>query len=115
MPNGERRKTELSVDEGEIDIEDLIADEALRDYALKYGLHQARAYRYLSSTTTRRTRRCGMNTKDEDFVEHVFTASTHDYLLCFTEGRSYVLAEGLSSTRGFSSKSGGAHWRTSCR
>ena len=34
----------------------------------------------------------GMNTKDEDFVEHVFTASTHDYLLCFTEdGRMYWL------------------------
>ena len=33
-----------------------------------------------------------MNTKDEDFVEHVFTASTHDYLLCFTEdGRMYWL------------------------
>ena len=89
---GERRKTELSVDEGEIDIEDLIADEPC-----VITLSNTGYIKRVPTDTYRQQRRggrgvVGMNTKDEDFVEHVFTASTHDYLLCFTEaGRMYWL------------------------
>ena len=47
-----------------------------------------------------------MNTKDEGFVEHVFAASTHDYLLCFTEAgrmywlKAYRVPEGSRQSRG---------------
>ncbi|MCC7299701.1 MAG: hypothetical protein IT583_01320 [Verrucomicrobia bacterium] len=48
----------------------------------------------------------GMDTKEEDFVEHVFTGSTHDYLLCFTEAgrmywlKAYHVPEGSRQARG---------------
>jgi DNA gyrase subunit A len=47
-----------------------------------------------------------MDTKEEDFVEHVFTASTHDYLLCFTQAgrmywlKAYHVPEGSRQSRG---------------
>ncbi|MFL2859421.1 MAG: DNA gyrase subunit A [Pontiellaceae bacterium] len=103
---GENRKTELSINEGEIDIEDLIADEPCVITLTNTGY-----IKRVPTDTYRQQRRggkgvIGMNTKEEDFVEHVFTASTHDYLLCFTEeGRMYWLKayqvpEGSRQARG---------------
>ena len=103
---GENRKTELSIDEGEIDIEDLIADEPCVITLTNTGY-----IKRVPTDTYRQQRRggkgvMGMNTKDEDFVEHVFTASTHDYLLCFTEAgrmywlKAYRVPEGSRQSRG---------------
>lgn len=103
---GENRKTELSIHEGDIDIEDLIADEPCVITLTHTG--------YIKRVPTdmyRQQRRggkgvVGMNTKEEDFVEHVFTASTHDYLLCFTEAgrmywlKAYRVPEGSRQARG---------------
>ena len=103
---GEPRKTDLSIDEGEIDIEDLIADEPC-----VITLSNTGYIKRVPTDTYRQQRRggkgvVGMNTKDEDFVEHVFTASTHDYLLCFTEAgrmywlKAYYVPEGTRQSRG---------------
>ncbi|HBO87347.1 MAG: DNA gyrase subunit A [Pontiellaceae bacterium] len=103
---GETRRTELSIDEGEIDIEDLIADEPC-----VITLSSTGYIKRVPTDTYRQQRRggkgvMGMNTKDEDFVEHVFTASTHDYLLCFTEAgrmywlKAYRVPEGSRQSRG---------------
>ena len=103
---GENRKTELSIDEGEIDIEDLIADEPCVITLTNTGY-----IKRVPTDTYRQQRRggkgvMGMNTKEEDFVEHVFTASTHDYLLCFTEAgrmywlKTYRVPEGSRQSRG---------------
>jgi DNA gyrase subunit A len=76
--------------EGEINIEDLIADKGCL-ITISHGGYIKR----MPMTTFRQQRRggkgvVGMDTKEEDFVEHVFTASTHDYLLFFTAtGRVY--------------------------
>ena len=83
---GDARRTEIVPDEGEIKIEDLIANEL----ALITISHRGYIKR-VPVTTYRAQRRggkgvAGMATRDEDFVEHLFTASTHDYLLFFTEG-----------------------------
>ncbi len=89
---GEIRRTELCIDEGEINLEDLIADEPCVITLTNTGY-----IKRVPTDTYRQQRRggkgvVGMKTKEEDFVEHVFTASTHDYLLCFTEeGRMYWL------------------------
>jgi DNA gyrase subunit A len=89
---GDVRRTDLSVDLGEIDIEDLIADEPC-----VITLSSTGYIKRVPTDTYRQQRRggkgvMGMDTKDEDFVEHIFSASTHDYLLCFTEeGRMYWL------------------------
>ncbi len=89
---GDGRRTEIVPSEGELEIEDLIADET----ALITISHRGYIKR-VPVTTYRSQRRggkgvAGMNTRDEDFVEHLFTASTHDYILFFTEsGRVHWL------------------------
>ena len=103
---GDIRRTDLSVDLGEIDIEDLIADEPC-----VITLSNTGYIKRVPTDTYRQQRRggkgvVGMSTKDEDFVEHIFSASTHDYLLCFTEeGRmywlkAYYVPEGTRQSRG---------------
>jgi DNA gyrase subunit A len=103
---GDVRRTELSIDEGEIDIEDLIADEAC-----VITLSNTGYIKRVPTDTYRQQRRggkgvVGMSTKDEDFVEHIFSASTHDYLLCFTEAgrmywlKAYYVPEGTRQSRG---------------
>ena len=89
---GDDRRTEIVPSEGELEIEDLIADET----ALITISHRGYIKR-VPVTTYRSQHRggkgvAGMETRDEDFVEHLFTASTHDYLLFFTEsGRVHWL------------------------
>ena len=87
---GDERRTEIAVVEDEIDIEDLI-DEEECVYTLTNGGYIKR----MPANTYRAQRRGGrgimaMTTRDEDYVETVFTASTHDYILFFTNyGRAF--------------------------
>ena len=103
---GDERRTQIVPDEGEINIEDLIADKGCI-ITLSHGGYIKR----MPVSTFRQQRRggkgvIGADTKDEDYIEHVFTASTHDYLLFFTEhGRVYwkkvyEVPEGGRATRG---------------
>ena len=89
---GDDRRTEIAPEEGEIRIEDLVADEG----ALITISHRGYVKRVPVSTFHAQRRGgkgvSGMATRDEDFVEHLFTASTHDYLLFFTaSGRVHWL------------------------
>jgi DNA gyrase subunit A len=88
---GDERRTDIVADEGEINIEDLIANEA----CIVTISHQG--YIKRTATTAYRSQRrggkgvIGMEQRDEDFIEHLFTCSTHDYIMFFTEdGRVYV-------------------------
>ena len=87
---GDERKTELAIDEDEIDIEDLIDEEDC-----VYTLTSAGYIKRLPADTYRSQRRGGkgitaQSLREEDNVETVFTASTHDLILFFTSfGRVY--------------------------
>ena len=87
---GDERRTEIAIVEDEIDIEDLI-DEVECVYTLTHSGYIKR----MPADTYRAQRRGGrgitaMSTRDEDYVETVFTASTHDYIMFFTSaGRCY--------------------------
>ena len=87
---GDERKTEIQDVEDEIDIEDLIEEEECV-YTLTHGGYIKR----LPASEYRAQGRGGkgiraMTTREEDYVETVFTASTHDYILFFTNfGRVY--------------------------
>ncbi len=87
---GSDRRTQILPDEGEINIEDLLANKPWI-----VTLSHAGYIKRVDLETYREQRRGGrgvaaMNTRDEDFVEHVFTANTHDFLLFFTaHGRVY--------------------------
>ena len=81
---GDDRLTEIQEVEDEIDIEDLIEEEQC-----VFTLSHAGYCKRVPASTYRSQKRggrgvTGMTTKEEDFVEGVFTASTHDYILFFT-------------------------------
>jgi DNA gyrase subunit A len=86
------RRTEIVAAEGELDLEDLIAEEDMVIAITRSGY-----VKRLPVTTYREQRRggigvMGMDLKDEDYIEHLFVASTHDYLLFFTSvGKVYRL------------------------
>jgi DNA gyrase subunit A len=91
------RLTELVPDEGEIAIEDLIANEGVIITLTHNGLLKRtnissyRAQRRGGKGVIGMATREGETEEDKDFIEHLFTASTHDYLMFFTNtGRVYV-------------------------
>ncbi len=91
------RLTELVPDEGEIAIEDLIANEGVIITLTHSGLIKRtnvssyRAQRRGGKGVIGMTTREGETAEENDFIEHLFTASTHDYLMFFTNtGRVYV-------------------------
>ena len=103
---GDPRRTDIVPDEGEISVEDLIADRGCVITISHTGY-----IKRVPVATFKQQRRggkgvVGMDTKEEDYVEHVFTASTHDYMLFFTAtGRVYwkkvyEIPEGGRTTRG---------------
>src|SRR5689334_23613235 len=89
---GDERRTEITSDEGEFTIEDLIAEEEM-----VVTISHSGYIKRTSVSTYKKQRRGGRGNngaslKDEDFVEHLFIASTHDYVLIFTEdGRCFWL------------------------
>jgi len=87
---GDERRTEITHSEDDIDIEDLIADQQMVIAITRSGYIKS-----LPLATYRTQRRggvgvSGMNMKDDDYIEHLFVCSTHDYLLFFTNrGKVY--------------------------
>jgi DNA gyrase subunit A len=89
---GDERRTVIEDEAAEIHLEDLIADEQVA-VTVSHGGYLKRTpistYRQQRRGGTGRT---GMKTRDEDFVEHLFIASTHAYILILTNtGRVYWL------------------------
>ncbi len=86
------RRTEIIADQGEIGIEDIIAEEEMLVTISFRGYIKRVSPRLYRSQNRGGKGRIGMNIKDEDFVTRIFTASTHDYILFFTnQGRVYAL------------------------
>jgi len=89
---GDERRTEITHAEGEIDVEDLIADQQMVISITRSGYIKS-----LPLSTYRQQRRggvgvAGMDMKEDDYIEHLFVCSTHDYLLFFTNrGKVYRL------------------------
>ncbi|MDD5260745.1 MAG: DNA gyrase subunit A [Methylacidiphilales bacterium] len=106
------RRTQIVPDEGEMAIEDLIANEGVIITLTHSGLVKRtaissyRAQRRGGKGVIGQTTRTVEAEEDSDFVEHLFTASTHDYLMFFTNsGRVYVervheIPEGSRSAKG---------------
>jgi DNA gyrase subunit A len=89
---GDERRTEITSDEGEFTIEDLIADEEM-----VITISHSGYIKRTSVSTYKKQRRGGRGLngqalKDDDFIEHLFIATTHEYLLVFTDdGRCFWL------------------------
>ncbi|TML28892.1 MAG: DNA gyrase subunit A [Actinobacteria bacterium] len=103
---GDDRRTEITYAEGELDMEDLIADQQMVITITKSGYIKS-----LPLATYRKQRRggigvTGMDMKDNDYIEHLFVCSTHDYLLFFTNrgkvyrSKVYELPEASRTAKG---------------
>ena len=103
---GDPRRTEIIPEEGEVVLEDLIAEEDMvvtvshEGYIKRNPASLYRAQRRGGKGMT------GAKTKEDDFIEHLFVASSHDYFLFFTSrGRLYCkkvheIPEGSRTSRG---------------
>jgi len=103
---GDERRTEIGVAEGEVDIEDMIADQQMvisltaSGYAKRLPLATYRQQHRGGKGVT------GMDLKEGDYIEHLHICSTHDYLLFFTNRgkvyrlKVYELPEGSRTARG---------------
>lgn len=89
---GDERRTDIIEEEGEFELEDLIAEEDMI-----ITITHSNYIKRIPIGTYRRQRRggkgiTGLGMKEEDFVEHIFIASTHSYILFFTDmGKCYWL------------------------
>jgi DNA gyrase subunit A len=88
----DERRTEILDAEGELRVEDLIAEEDVAITVSDTGYIKRTAITTYRSQRRGGRGRIGMKTKEEDFVAHLFVASTHDYLMIFSDrGRAYWL------------------------
>ncbi len=101
------RRTEIDImGGGDIDLEDLIEDEHVVVTITHQGLVKRTPIDEYRSQNRGGTGHRGTGTRDEDFVEHLFTASAHDYLLFFTDHgqcywlRVYNVPEGSRTAKG---------------
>ncbi len=101
------RRTEIDVmGGGDIDLEDLIEDEHVVVTLTHQGLVKRTSVDEYRTQGRGGVGSRGLATRDDDFVEHLFTAGTHDYLLFFTDHgqvywlRVYNVPEGSRTTKG---------------
>ncbi|MGE0405194.1 MAG: DNA gyrase subunit A [Candidatus Korobacteraceae bacterium] len=89
---GDARRTQIIDEASEITLEDLIADEQVAVTVSHNGYMKRTPITTYRQQRRGGTGRTGMKTREEDFVEHLFVASTHNYILVFTNtGRVYWL------------------------
>ncbi len=87
---GDERRTRIEDEAAEIVLEDLIADEQVAVTVSHSGYMKRTPISTYRMQRRGGTGRTGMKTRDEDFVEHLFIASTHAYIMIFTnKGRVY--------------------------
>jgi DNA gyrase subunit A len=103
---GDGRRTAIEIDEADISIEDLIEDEEVVITISHAGyIKRTPISEYRAQGRGGRGAQ-GVRTRDEDFVEHMFTATTHQTLLLFTESgrcfwlKVYEIPEGAKATAG---------------
>jgi DNA gyrase subunit A len=103
---GDKRRSEIADKTADISLEDTIEDEEMVVTISHTGYIKRSAVDLYRSQRRGGKGKTGMKTKEEDFVEQLFIASTKDYLLCFTDaGRMYWLKvyeipEGSRTTKG---------------
>jgi len=89
---GDKRRTDIIPETADISIEDLIADEPMVITVSKTGYVKRSPLTLYRSQNRGGRGRTGMGTKEDDFVEHLYVATAHSYILVFTEsGRVHWL------------------------
>lgn len=103
---GDERKTQIEYSSADLSIEDMIADEEVVITISRMGYIKRTLLSEFKVQNRGGVGSKGSATRDEDFLEHMFTATTHNYLLFFTEKgkcfwmRAYEVPEGTKSSKG---------------
>ena len=103
---GDERRSEIIAAEGEVDLEDMIAEEQMVISITRSGY-----IKRLPLSTYRKQKRggvgvIGMETKEDDYIEHLRICSTHDFLLFFTNDGQGLPPEGVRAARGRAHRQG---------
>ncbi len=103
---GDERRTEISISPDEIDYEDLIEeDEVIITLTHAGYIKRVSTGEYVSQKRGGRGK-TGLSTREEDFIKQIFTTSTHDYLLFFTNHgkvyrmKAYMIPDGSRISKG---------------
>jgi DNA gyrase subunit A len=89
---GSERRTQIVDESGEFRIEDLIAEEDMAITVSDTGYIKRTAITSYRNQRRGGKGRIGMRVREEDFITHLFVASTHDYIMIFSDrGRAYWL------------------------
>ena len=96
---GDERRTEIIDESGEFRIEDLIADEDMAITVTNTGYIKRTPISTYRAQRRGGKGRIGMRTREEDYVSHLFVASTHAYIMIFTDRGRALLAQGPRSSR----------------
>ncbi len=103
---GDERRTEIVAAGAELKIEDLIADEVFLITITHGGYIKRVPTTYYKQQKRGGKGVAGMETKEEDFVKHLFSASAHDYILFFSERgvvhwlKAYEIPQGTRQSKG---------------
>ncbi|MEY3927048.1 MAG: hypothetical protein RJA97_55, partial [Bacteroidota bacterium] len=103
---GDERRTLIDFSGGDMRMEDMIADEEVVITISHMGYVKRTALSEYKTQTRGGVGSRGANTRDEDFIEHVFVATNHNYMLFFTEQgrcfwlRVYEIPEGNRTSKG---------------
>jgi DNA gyrase subunit A len=103
---GDERKTQIEYSSADLSIEDMIADEEIVITISRMGYIKRTLLSEFKVQNRGGVGSKGSATRDEDFLEHMFTATTHNYLLFFTEKgkcfwmRAYEVPEGTKASKG---------------
>ncbi len=103
---GDERRTDIEYAGGDVSIEDMIADDEVVITISHAGYIKRTALSEYKKQNRGGVGHRGVQTRDEDFVEHVFVATNHNYMLFFTEWgrcfwlRVYEIPEGSKTSKG---------------
>ena len=92
---------------GDVSIEDRIADESVVNYNFSYSYIKRKFYQNTKHKIEEELDKKSAGTRDQDFLEHLFVATNHQYLMFFTQkvsvigcAKSYEIPEGIKTSKG---------------
>ena len=103
---GDERKTEIDYAGGDLTIEDMIPDEKVVITISHFGYIKRTPLSEYRIQNRGGVGHRGVTTRDDDFIEHIFVATNHNYMLFFTQAgkcfwmRVYQIPEGSKTSKG---------------
>ena len=112
---GDKRRSEIVAQGVDLSMEDLIAPEDMVVTLSHGGYMKAQPVDEYRAQKRGGRGKQATATKEDDFVDRMFIANTHDFILCFSQSRPRLLAQGLQRAAGLAQRRAASRSSTSCR